>query len=99
MGLQVSGSDAKDSLLLTALAAEGAVVHVGHDARHLDGVRTVVASSAVRETNPELARARELGLQVLHRSAALAAVSSGHQVVAVAGTNGKTNTPPRPTLI
>ncbi|GAA4353108.1 UDP-N-acetylmuramate--L-alanine ligase [Angustibacter luteus] len=92
MGLQVSGSDAKDSLLLTALAAEGATVHVGHDPRQLDGVRTVVASSAVRDTNPELARARELGLQVLHRSAALAAVSSGRQVVAVAGTNGKTTT-------
>ena len=69
MGLQVSGSDAKDSLLLTALAAEGAAVHVGHDAGSSTGVRTVVASSAVRETNPELARARELGLQVLHRSA------------------------------
>ncbi|GAB3597926.1 UDP-N-acetylmuramate--L-alanine ligase [Angustibacter peucedani] len=92
MGLQVSGSDAKDSLLLTALRAEGATVHVGHDAAHVDGARTVVASSAVRESNPELRRARELGLRVLHRSQALAAVSRGHRVVAVAGTNGKTTT-------
>ncbi len=92
MGLEVSGSDAKESLLLTALRAEGARVDVGHDAAHVEGVRTVVASSAVRPTNPELARARELGLLVLHRSQALAAVSAGRQVAAVAGTNGKTTT-------
>jgi UDP-N-acetylmuramate--alanine ligase len=92
MGLEVSGSDAKESLLVTALRAEGARVDVGHDPAHVDGARTVVASSAVRESNPELARARELGLQVLHRSQALAAVSAGREVVAVAGTNGKTTT-------
>jgi UDP-N-acetylmuramate--alanine ligase len=92
MGLEVSGSDAKESLLLTALRAEGARVELGHDASHVEGARTVVASSAVRPTNPELARARELGLLVLHRSQALAAVSAGREVVAVAGTNGKTTT-------
>ncbi len=92
MGLQVSGSDAKESLLVTALRAEGATVHVGHEARHVDHARTVVASSAVRESNVELRRARELGLLVLHRSQALAAVSRADRVVAVAGTNGKTTT-------
>ena len=35
-GLTVSGSDAKDSLVLTALAAEGAAVHIGHDATYLE---------------------------------------------------------------
>ncbi len=92
MGLEVSGSDAKESLLLTALRAEGARVDVGHDAAHVEGARTVVASSAVRPANAELTRARELGLLVLHRSQALAAVSAGRRVVAVAGTNGKTTT-------
>jgi UDP-N-acetylmuramate--alanine ligase len=91
-GMRVSGSDAKDSLLLTALRAEGAVVHVGHDAAHVAGARTVVASSAVRETNVELAAARAARLRVLHRSQALAVLASGHRVVAVAGTNGKTTT-------
>ena len=91
-GLQVSGSDAKESRLLTALRAEGATVHVGHDAAHLGDARTVVASSAVRESNPELAAARGRGLLVLHRSQALAAVAAGRRVAAVAGTNGKTTT-------
>jgi UDP-N-acetylmuramate--alanine ligase len=91
-GLTVSGSDAKDSAVLTGLRDAGATVWVGHDAAHLDGVRTVVVSSAVRETNPELARARADGLLVLHRSQALAAVMAGRRVVAVAGTHGKTTT-------
>ena len=91
-GMAVSGSDAKDSALLTALRAEGARVHLGHDPGHLTGARTVVANSAIRATNPELVAAHEQGLVVLHRSQALAALAQGHRVVAVAGTNGKTTT-------
>ena len=91
-GLPVSGSDAKDSGGLVALRALGATVAVGHAAEHLDGAATVVVSSAVRETNPELQRARADGLLVLHRSQALAAVMAGRRAVAVAGTHGKTTT-------
>ena len=91
-GMVVSGSDAKDSVLLTALRAEGATIHVGHDPAYLQGASTVVANSAIRETNPELAAARERGMRVLHRSQALAALALGHRVVAVGGTNGKTTT-------
>src|SRR5665647_1710864 len=53
-GIPVSGCDAKQSLVLTALAAEGAVVHIGHDVTHLEGVDTIVISSAIRENNVEL---------------------------------------------
>ncbi|GAB3689315.1 UDP-N-acetylmuramate--L-alanine ligase [Angustibacter aerolatus] len=91
-GMAVSGSDAKDSVLLTALRAEGAQVQVGHDPAHLAGARTVVANSAIRAGNPELAAARAQGLRVLHRSEALAALADGRTVAAVAGTNGKTTT-------
>jgi UDP-N-acetylmuramate--alanine ligase len=94
-GTAVSGSDAKDSAGLAALRALGAQVHVGHDAAHLAGLGpadTVVVSSAVRESNPELAAARAAGVRVLHRSQALAAVMRGCRGVAVAGTHGKTTT-------
>lgn len=91
-GTRVSGSDAKETPVLAALAAEGARVHVGHDPAHLDGVDTVVISSAIRENNVELAAARERGLRVLHRAQALAATMSGSRRVAVAGANGKTTT-------
>ncbi|KRE55732.1 UDP-N-acetylmuramate--L-alanine ligase [Phycicoccus sp. Soil748] len=91
-GCRVSGSDAKESPVLAALAAEGATVHVGHDVSHLDGVDTVVISSAIRESNVELAEARRRGLRVLHRSQALASTMAGSRRVAVAGANGKTTT-------
>jgi UDP-N-acetylmuramate--alanine ligase len=91
-GLRVSGSDAKDLPVLAELRAAGGDVGVGFDPDRLRDVRTVVASSAIREDNPELRRARELGLRVLHRSQALQALMHGHRGVAVAGTNGKTTT-------
>lgn len=91
-GLQVSGSDAKDLPVLAALRAVGGRAEVGFDAARLDGVRTVVASSAIRADNVELVRAAELGLTVLHRSQALQSLLLGHRAVAVAGTNGKTTT-------
>jgi UDP-N-acetylmuramate--alanine ligase len=91
-GIAVSGSDAKESLVLTSLAAEGAVVYIGHDATHLRGTDTVVISSAIRENNVELREARSRGLLVLHRSQALASVMRGSRKVAVAGANGKTTT-------
>nr|WP_289017555.1 UDP-N-acetylmuramate--L-alanine ligase [uncultured Ornithinimicrobium sp.] len=91
-GVPVSGSDRADSPTLRALEAEGATVFVGHDAAHVDGVDTVVVSSAVPEDNPELSAARERGLRVLHRSQGIAALLHGRPAVAVAGANGKTTT-------
>jgi UDP-N-acetylmuramate--alanine ligase len=67
-------------------------VHVGHRAEQLGAARTVVASSAIREDNPELAEARRRGLPVLHRSAALGSLMLGRRGIAVAGTHGKTTT-------
>jgi UDP-N-acetylmuramate--alanine ligase len=91
-GARVSGSDAKDSRTTAALRALGAEVHVGHAAEHVAGADTVVVSSAIRESNPELAAAREQGLRVLLRAEALAALMAGRRGVAVAGTHGKTTT-------
>jgi UDP-N-acetylmuramate--alanine ligase len=91
-GLTVSGSDAKDGPALAGLRDAGVTVHVGHDAAHVEDVDTVVLSSAIRETNPELVRARERGLPVLHRSEALAALMAGRIGIAVAGAHGKTTT-------
>ncbi len=91
-GVPVSGSDRQDSSYLRALAALGARTHVGHAAEQLGDAQTVVASSAIREDNPELAAARARGLRVLHRSAALGSLMLGRRGVAVAGTHGKTTT-------
>ncbi|MFF4036711.1 UDP-N-acetylmuramate--L-alanine ligase [Streptomyces sp. NPDC001816] len=92
-GAQVAGSDAKESATAEALRALGATVHIGHAAEHLaDDASCVVVSSAIRKDNPELARAAELGIPVVHRSDALAALMNGLRPIAVAGTHGKTTT-------
>jgi UDP-N-acetylmuramate--alanine ligase len=92
-GTAVSGSDAKESSTVLALRTLGADVAVGHDAAHLPAApATVVVSSAIRETNPELAAARERGLPVVHRAQALAALTAGRRLAAVTGTAGKTST-------
>jgi len=98
-GAQVSGSDARDSRVLAALRQLGATIVVGHEATNVaSGAEragaplTVVTSTAIRPTNPELVEARRLGLVVLPRAAALAALMSGRKGVAIAGTHGKTTT-------
>ncbi|MGX1574475.1 UDP-N-acetylmuramate--L-alanine ligase [Cellulosimicrobium funkei] len=91
-GVPVQGSDAREGDALAALRSDGVRVWVGHDAAHVAGADTVVVSSAVRETNPELAAARTAGLRVLHRSQALASLMARGRSVAVAGAHGKTTT-------
>jgi UDP-N-acetylmuramate--alanine ligase len=91
-GVPVSGSDAKDLPVMADLAAAGATIAVGYAAENLGGAQTVVAGSAIREDNPELAAARAAGLLVLHRSEALAAAMGDDLVVTVAGTHGKSTT-------
>jgi UDP-N-acetylmuramate--alanine ligase len=91
-GVTVSGSDVKDSTMLAALRALGARIYVGHQAGNVVDVDTVVVSSAIRPTNPELVEAGARGLRVLPRAAALAAVMAGRKGIAVAGTAGKTTT-------
>ncbi|NKX54941.1 UDP-N-acetylmuramate--L-alanine ligase [Arthrobacter mobilis] len=91
-GVPVSGSDAKDSKVLEQLRGLGAVVHVGHDAANVAGADTVVVSTAIRPGNPELQAAAAAGLAIVHRSVALAASMGTQELVAVAGTHGKTTT-------
>lgn len=91
-GVEVSGSDARDSRTLRELEEMGADVHVGHAAQNLGTAETLVVSSAIREDNPELAEARRRGLRVLPRAAALGALLLDRVGIAVSGTHGKTTT-------
>jgi UDP-N-acetylmuramate--alanine ligase len=91
-GVEVSGSDLKRSRASTTLEAMGAAVHVGHDAALVEGAHAVVVSSAIPRTNPELRRARELGVEMIARGRALAELLAGTRAVVVAGTHGKTTT-------
>ncbi|MBP2702344.1 UDP-N-acetylmuramate--L-alanine ligase [Microbispora sp. RL4-1S] len=91
-GVPVSGSDARPSDMLIELRELGAVIHVGHAASHIRDVDTVVVSTAIRDSNPELGEALRQNLRVIPRAAALASVMAGRNGIAVAGTHGKTTT-------
>jgi len=91
-GIAVSGSDGVASPTLDRLREAGATVYVGHAAEHVQDADTLVVSTAVREDNPEVVEAQRRGLRLLPRSAGLASVMAGRQVLAVAGTHGKTTT-------
>ena len=91
-GVPVTGSELREWPALAALRALGGTVHMAHLASNLDGVDTVVYSTAIPQDHVEIVEARRRGLRVLHRSEALAAAMTGRRTIAVAGTHGKTTT-------
>jgi len=93
-GMQVSGSDIYQGKYMHLLKALGAKVFIGHDAKNVPNNATVVVSTAINEKNPELIRAKELGLEIMHRSDMLKYISeiSGQEFLGFCGTHGKTTT-------
>ena len=91
-GIAVSGSDAKDSSVLSALRALGADVYSSHEAAHVQGADVVIYSTAISATNPEMSYAVERSIPILTRAQALALLMKGSTSIAVAGTHGKTTT-------
>src|SRR4051794_16946176 len=92
LGAAVTGSDRAESSYSQRLRAAGIDPVIGHDAANVPHSADVVVSTAIPESNPELARARELGLRVLHRGDLLAEAAGLKQSIAVAGAHGKTTT-------
>ena len=92
-GCEVSGSDICDSKYIDKLRNLGAKVHIGHNADNVPADAIVVASTAIKQDNPEMIRAKELGLSIYHRSDVLAEISRwGKFFLGFSGTHGKTTT-------
>ena len=96
-GHTVSGSDIEDSKYISALRDLGAKVYIGHSAANVPENSVVILSTAIRDTNPEVIRAKELGLKIYHRSDLLKEISesakdSGKTFIGFSGTHGKTTT-------
>jgi UDP-N-acetylmuramate--alanine ligase len=90
-GVAVSGCDS-DPSGAADLAALGVRIAQGHDPSHVVGARAIVVTAAVPPGHPELERARALGVPVVPRKEALAALIGTARSVAVSGTHGKTTT-------
>jgi UDP-N-acetylmuramate--alanine ligase len=91
-GVVVTGSDGSASPTLAALADLGATVWAGHHGDQVDLADTVIVSTAIPESNPEIIRAQERGIPLWPRSAGMVSIMAGKRVLAVAGTHGKTTT-------
>lgn len=91
-GVPVSGSDLKESRYSRQLTRAGMHVTYGHNAENLGDPEVVVVSTAIPESNPELAEARRRGIEVWPRARMLAYLAQERATIAVAGTHGKTST-------
>lgn len=92
LGFKVSGSDLRKSGITERLSLLGADIFQEHREEQVDRSDLVVYSSAVDQSNPELAAARQRGVEIFHRSELLAELMKCKKGIAVAGSHGKTST-------
>ncbi len=98
VGCEVSGSDINKSKYSLELEQLGATVYVGHSAQNVPEDAVIVASSAIKPSNPEYKRALEFGKKIYHRSDILKIIAEGlgktqkPMFIGFAGTHGKTTT-------
>ena len=91
-GVNVSGSDSKNSSVISGLRALGVKTMLGHAPENILGADYLVFSSAISRSNPEVVEAQRVSIPRLSRAQALAILMSETKSVAVAGTHGKTTT-------
>jgi UDP-N-acetylmuramate--alanine ligase len=96
-GKLVSGSDryfgnAATTEIQTQLEKQGIQCYPQNGMGIAPGIDVVVISTAIEENNPELEKARSLGITILKRAALLAEISNDKKTIAVGGTSGKSTT-------
>ncbi|MCD6386304.1 UDP-N-acetylmuramate--L-alanine ligase [Candidatus Sumerlaeota bacterium] len=91
-GYTISGSDIAENTMTRRLRDIGVKVYIGHNEHNLGDAELVVVSSAIKDDNPELIKARALNIPILHRSEVLGAILNNKRGIAVTGTHGKTTT-------
>ena len=93
-GFKVEGSDNRPSELTDELEALGAIVHIGQTSSNVtEGIEVFVYTAAIKEDNPEFAKAKELNIPMMTRAELLGLIMKTYPVsIAVSGTHGKTTT-------
>ena len=92
-GFAVSGSDMQDSPVVQRLRSLGATIYLGHATAHVPAAcSSLVYSSAIPDSNPELVEAQRRSIPVIRRADILAELMRLKFGVAVAGSHGKTTT-------
>lgn len=91
-GYHVTGSDIHDNAVTQRLKQLGAAIMLGHAAENIAGADVVVRSTAIADTNPEIAAAHQARIPVVPRAQMLGELMRFRQGIAIAGTHGKTTT-------
>lgn len=92
-GVRVTGCDAGPTAESIAdLRRIGLEIIPGHSPSHVIGARALVVTSAMANDNAELSAARTAGIPIVRRAEALGEATSVGELVAIAGTHGKTTT-------
>lgn len=99
-GYTITGSDMNQNETVVRLMKKGAKIVLGHRAKNVEGADAVVYTAAIGKDNPELLRAKELGIPCLSRAQMLGELMKGYDTsIAVSGTHGKTTTTSMVSLI
>lgn len=93
-GFDVAGSDMVASPGVEKLKGKGAKIFIGQKAENItDDIDMAVYTAAIHEDNPEMIRAKELGIPRVERADYLGLLSEIFpKTIGVAGTHGKTTT-------
>lgn len=89
---EVTGSDLNGGSNVERLRAKGITITVPHQAPAVEGACVCVVSTAIPESNPEVVRARALGIPVIRRAEMLAELLRLQSGLCIAGQHGKTTT-------
>lgn len=91
-GYDVKGADIAKNYVTEELLSMGITVYDEHNEENVKDVDFVVASTAIKETNPEYSYAKNNDIKILKRGELLAKLLNNETGVAIAGTHGKTTT-------
>ena len=93
MGLEVHGSDIRESDAVKHLQTLGVHVDIGHSAENLGDCDFVVRTAAVHDSNPEISGAVARSIPVYERAQALGCIMRRYpNALCISGTHGKTTT-------
>ena len=92
-GFHVTGSDDNSSELTEKLIAKGIPVTIGYDLENVSKANLVVYTAAIKEDDPELVKANELGIPIAERAEFLGEITKAFEdTICISGTHGKTTT-------
>ncbi len=92
-GFRIAGSDTSNSEIIEKLVENDIPVTIGHNPDNVIGFDLVVYSAAISQSDPELVKARELGIPTVERKEFLGAITRAFRnTICVSGTHGKSTT-------